>query len=1072
MIWIKRSKLLLLLLCCSLACRAANTDRKYLESNFRTPPAYSKPAIYWYWMNEHVSKEGITKDLEAMLRVGIGEVFIGNIYEGGVPGKVETMSSEWLECMRHAIKEGTRLGVDVSLFNAPGWSQSGGPWVKPEQSMRYLSYVSTTVKGGSVIRETLTPSNPNFQDVALLAYPKRNDTPVKPERVKISCEVNDTNNLFDGDLHTKCLFKNNKRDSIVVDILLQNPFTARSLVISPTGIGFNTTCKLLKKKEGEWKMIKQLFFDRSNTSLQLGPTPDGPMVMTFPDETSTEYRIVLTDLPANFELKEMALTTAVKLEKYTEKWLNKLPNTSNPKWNAYVWNSEGLSSQVDFISDKEVVDLTSFMKKDVLTWDAPHGEWNIIRIGMVPTGTTNVPAAPKARGLEIDKMKKEACQAHFDAFVGHIMQGLTKEEAKSLKKIIVDSYEVGPQNWTDHFRQVFKSSMGYDPIPWLPVLAGDIIGSEEQSNRFLWDMRRTIANQVAEQYVGGFREVAHEHGLSLWLENYGHWGYPSEFLYYGSFSDYVGGEFWAGSGPSSECKLASSSCHIYGKNKVYAESYTAGGRHFQWNPKELKQKGDWSYTQGVNQVVMHVYIHQPYEDKTPGVNAWFGIEYNRKNTWFEQSKSWIDYQRRCSFMLQQGLPINDVCIFIGEDSPSMDGWVDQSLSSGYSFDFINADVILNRLSVKNGRLCLPNGIEYAAMLLPPLSTMRPEVLKKIKELVNAGAVVVGNPPKKSPSLTNYPVSDQEVKTIARELWGTLDVENAQSIAREVGKGMIYCNIRVNDVLKRHQIIEDVATTEKALLWTHRKLKNGDVYFLTNQGKVPIQTNVEFRVKNKLPELWNALDGTTRKLNSYQSKEGSTIVPISLNENESCFVLFMANNQKKSSLLNLDENYPEDEVVNTLCRPWQIQFQNESLQQNFKITTDTLFDWSTSSDNRVKYFSGKATYHTQFTVSNENTKEALYLVLDAIHVIGSIRVNDKEVATLWTKPYRADITPYVKAGENKLEITVSNTWANQLVYQSNKPINERSTWTLLDIMKPNQQLLPSGIVGNVSIVREK
>lgn len=895
-----------ILSCLFLGC-SMKPDRAFLEESFQNPPESTRPAIYWYWMNEHVSKEGITKDLEAMARVGIGEVFIGNIYEGGTPGKLKTLSPEWKECMQHAIKEGTRLGIDISLFNSPGWSQSGGPWVKPEQSMRYLTYVAATVKGGKLIQEVLQPSDTTFQDVAVLAYPKINDICLKPQSVYSNCKSTSLNSLFDVDLKSQCRFDNRRLDSLVIDIVAEDSFAARSLLVYPTGKGFNTTCKLLKKSGNEFKMVKQLFFDRSNTSLQLGPTPDGPLAMAFPREVAKEFRVVLTNLPENFELREISLSSAVKLEKFTEKWLNKLPNVTTPQWNTHVWDSNAQSNQVDFVTEKDVIDISSFLNNNVLTWNAPEGEWNILRIGMVPTRTTNVPAAPVATGLEIDKMNKNVCQAHFDAYVGDIMDGLSKDELRSLKKLIVDSYEVGPQNWTDNFRDIFRASMGYDPLPWLPVLTGDVIGSEEESNRFLWDMRRTIANQIAEQYVGGLKEVAHKHGLDLWLENYGHWGYPSEFLYYGSFSDYVGGEFWANSGPSPECKLASSSCHIYGKNKVYAESYTAGGKYFERTPRDLKQKGDWSYTQGINQVVMHVYIHQPYEDKTPGINAWFGIEYNRKNTWFEQSKSWIDYQRRCSFMLQQGLPVNDVCIFIGEDAPSMDGWKDKSMSSGYSFDFINSDVILNRLTVNDGKLCLPEGVEYSVMLLPPLSTMRPEVLRKIEELISEGAVIVGNPPVKSPSLSGYPECDEVVKSIAHKIWGTLDVSNQKPIVRKVGKGKVYCNVPVNDVLREEGVVEDLKSDVETLHWTHRKLEHGDIYFLTNQGQEKIQTTIEFRVKNKLPELWNALDGSNRKLASFQSNETSTKVPVVLDVNESCFIVFLDDGKSQNGILALEFN---------------------------------------------------------------------------------------------------------------------------------------------------------------------
>lgn len=1059
-----------ILSCLFLGC-SMKPDRAFLEESFQNPPESTRPAIYWYWMNEHVSKEGITKDLEAMARVGIGEVFIGNIYEGGTPGKLKTLSSEWKECMQHAIKEGTRLGIDISLFNSPGWSQSGGPWVKPEQSMRYLTYVAATVKGGKLIQEVLQPSDTTFQDVAVLAYPKINDICLKPQSVYSNCKSTSLNSLFDVDLKSQCRFDNRRLDSLVIDIVAEDSFAARSLLVYPTGKGFNTTCKLLKKSGNEFKMVKQLFFDRSNTSLQLGPTPDGPLAMAFPREVAKEFRVVLTNLPENFELREISLSSAVKLEKFTEKWLNKLPNVTTPQWNTHVWDSNAQSNQVDFVTEKDVIDISSFLNNNVLTWNAPEGEWNILRIGMVPTRTTNVPAAPVATGLEIDKMNKNVCQAHFDAYVGDIMDGLSKDELRSLKKLIVDSYEVGPQNWTDNFRDIFRASMGYDPLPWLPVLTGDVIGSEEESNRFLWDMRRTIANQIAEQYVGGLKEVAHKHGLDLWLENYGHWGYPSEFLYYGSFSDYVGGEFWANSGPSPECKLASSSCHIYGKNKVYAESYTAGGKYFERTPRDLKQKGDWSYTQGINQVVMHVYIHQPYEDKTPGINAWFGIEYNRKNTWFEQSKSWIDYQRRCSFMLQQGLPVNDVCIFIGEDAPSMDGWKDKSMSSGYSFDFINSDVILNRLTVNDGKLCLPEGVEYSVMLLPPLSTMRPEVLRKIEELISEGAVIVGNPPVKSPSLSGYPECDEVVKSIAHKIWGTLDVSNQKPIVRKVGKGKVYCNVPVNDVLREEGVVEDLKSDVETLHWTHRKLEHGDIYFLTNQGQEKIQTTIEFRVKNKLPELWNALDGSNRKLASFQSNETSTKVPVVLDVNESCFIVFLDDGKSQNGILAFDMNYPQKNVVQKIQGPWNIHFVNKDLKQDFMVCTDSLFDWSKSEDDRIKYFSGTAVYSTSFTLSDKDLSEdEYYLSIDTLHSIGKVRLNNEDVETLWTPPYRVNISPYLREGDNKLEIAVTNTWVNQLVYQSSYSVEKRDTWTLIDVIKPDHPLMPSGIVGEISIIK--
>ena len=840
--------------------------------------------------------------------------------------------------------------------------------------------------------------------------------------------------------------------------------TIRGLMVRTSGQGFNTDCELQVKRNGRYETVKKLFFDRAYYSRQLGPEPDGALVMTFPGVEGDAFRISLSNLPANFEVADISLSSSAKVEKVTEKLLYKLPSTSNPAWNAHYWDSAAISNQADFPQSEEVRDISSCLSGDVVSWDAPQGRWRILRIGSQPTYTTNTPAAPKSVGLEVDKMSSKVLQHHFDAHVGDLLAGMSKADRKSVKRLIVDSYEVGPQNWTPDFRADFIERMGYDPIPWLPVLNGDVVGSEEESNRFLWDMRRTIADLIAEKYVGGLRDIAHANGMTVWLENYGHWGFPSEFLRYGSYSDNVGGEFWAGSGPTAECKLASSSCHAYGKNVVYAESYTAGGDHFRWTPARLKQKGDWSYTQGINKVVLHVYIHQPYEDRFPGVNAWFGIEFNRHNTWFEQSKAWIDYQRRCSYMLQQGVPVNDLCIYIGEDTPIMNGWVPEGID-GYKYDFINADAIQHRLSVKNGRFVLPGGIEYAALVLPPVNTMRPELLRRIEELVEAGGVVIGLPATKSPSKVGYPYCDSEVREISTRLWGKLNVSENEKIRRNVGKGRIYANVPVADVLAAQGCTPDFTAPSADIQFEHRKLKQGEIYFLTNQGQKPVSGVMTFRVDGKRPEQWDAVQGTVRQKLSYRRNADGTSVPLTLKEGESCFVVFLDDEDAVS------EDYPAQKVdtLHVLNDDWNIHFVNEPLEQDFTVESNTLFDWSQSKDDRVRYFSGTAIYSTTFILDKSTVKGTVKLVFERLYDMGTVYVNGQEVATLWTPPYMADITPYLCDGENRIEVRVANCWNNQMVRQAGMPANERKSWVLLEVFKPDGSLTPSGIVGPARIL---
>lgn len=1042
----------------SLTC-GCHSDYKKLTEGFRTPPADTKPGLYWYWMNEHVSKEGITRDLEAMASVGIGEAFIGNIYEGGEPGSVKTMSDEWVECMRHAIREGNRLGVDISLFNSPGWSQSGGPWVTPEDAMRFLTYTDTIVDGGISVNVVLGKPGTDFQDVSVLAFPVTGEPKINVKSITTLPTCTNKTALLDNDKSTHAVFKNGPRSEVEMVVEYDEPIMARSLSIYPTGVGFDTECELAVYKEGDYHPVSKVFFDRSNTSLQLGPVPAGKLVMAFKETLGNKFRIRMSNLPANFPLADIKISSVPKIQKVTEKTLSKLPNTSNPSWWAYQWDPQPLSDFSAFPKKEQVVNLTDKCKDGQLEWDVPEGKWRIIRVGMMPTYTTNTPAAPLAKGLEIDKLSKKATRKHFEAYVGRIISGLSEGDRKALKRIIVDSYEVGPQNWSDDYRDSFIRIVGYDPTPYLPVITGAVIGSVEESDRFLWDMRRVVADLIAEQYVGGLQEIAQENGMKLWLENYGHWGYPSEFLKYGSYSNDIGGEFWAGSGPSTECKLASSACNIYGKNDVYAESFTAGGNYFKWHPSTLRKKGDWSYTEGVNNVILHVYIHQPYSDKVPGVNAWFGIEFNRHNTWFAQSKGWIDYQRRSCYLLKQGNPVRDLCFFIGDDAPQMNYWVDPELSKGYSFDLINSDVIINRLQVKDGKLVLPSGMSYSALVLPPLKTMRPNVLDAITKLVEQGAVVIGCAPQYSPSLQGYPQCDEQLRKNVFCLWG----DESESV-RTVGKGRVYGLVNINEALATENILPDVTGENMGLInWIHREDNGMDIYFVTNQSDLLFDETIEFRVKDRKPELWDAVTGEVRELPSFMSLENTTKVPLKLNPGESIFVVFA----KKGKGENTDGalNYPTADKLVNLTNSWDIHFVNEAMKQDFTITANSLLDWTDSEDDRMKYFSGEALYTTKFYYTGEETEKEVYLHFDDIQVMGTVYLNDQEVGTLWTYPYEINVTDYLKKGKNKLRVKVANLWVNQLVNQVSKPVSQREIWTLIDAASPQQPLEPSGIKGD-------
>jgi len=460
----------------------------------------------------------------------------------------------------------------------------------------------------------------------------------------------------------------------VLDLETEAPFTARSLVLYPAPPAFRVEVELQAgEADGRFRTVKKFVVDRSNPNLHVGPMVFGPVAVAFAPVEAKQFRLLFTNWSKAGGFNEIELSGAARLERYVEKQLGKMWQTPTPLWDAYLWPPQSEPDKAGLaIRQGKVLNLTPAMSADgVLNWDVPAGNWIVLRTGMAPTGVTNAPASPEGTGLEIDKMNRQLLRHHFDAFVGKMLKRVPAGDRKALRHVIADSYETGAQNWTDGFTADFRARYGYDPLPWLPVFSGRLVESAGASDRFLWDLRRLVADRISFDYVGGLRTLASEQGLRLWLENYGHWGYPGEFLQYGGQTDDIGGEFWAGKGLGGiELRAASTAAHIYGKQIVSAEAFT-GGPFWQSTPWSLKARGDWALAQGINHLVLHVYIHQPYEDRIPGLNAWFGTEFNRFNTWFGEAHDWIAYIRRSHFLLQQGRYVADAAYFIGEDAPMM-----------------------------------------------------------------------------------------------------------------------------------------------------------------------------------------------------------------------------------------------------------------------------------------------------------------------------------------------------------------------------------------------------------------
>ncbi|MDP4201062.1 MAG: glycosyl hydrolase [Bacteroidota bacterium] len=1043
------------------------------EQGFKVPADSMKTSVYWYWISDNISREGVVKDLQAMKKAGINRAFIGYIGQDDVPyGKVKIFSDEWWDILHAALKTATDLNIEIGIFNSPGWSQSGGPWVKPENAMRYLTASELHLKGPQKFSQKLEKPIALFQDVKVIAYPEPKDAQLMLDNRIATLhslpEVSDLSTIVDRDRKTGSHFP--AEGDFTLDITAKAPFTARSLSIAPIASPINNPAVLqVKEANGSYRTIAEFQINRYNDALNVGFDPYAPIVVSFPAVTATSFRVIVKGINSSNGLAEVELSSAPKVERYPEKTLAKMHQVPLPYWNEYQWTKQPEPNDKSTVIDpSKVVDLTANLASDgTLTWNVPAGNWVIMRTGMTPTGTKNAPASPEATGYEVDKMSKQHVEKHFYGYLGEILKRIPEADRKTFKVVVEDSYETGGQNFTDGFLAEFKHRYGYDPVPFLPVYRGFVVESEQASDRFLWDVRRMVADKVAYDYVGGLRDISHKHGLHTWLECYGHWGFPSEFLMYGGQSDEIGGEFWSeGELGNIENRAATSCGHIYGKTKISAESNTCGGPAFSRYPAMFKQRSDRFFAEGINNTLLHVYISQPYEEKTPGVNASFGNEFNRKNTWFSQLDVFIDYLKRTNYMLQQGLNVADAAYFIGEDTPKMTGITDPALPVGYQFDYMNAEVIEKQMTVKKGLITLPHGTQYRILVLPKLETMRPELLEKIKQLVNDGAVVLGPAPRRSPSLQNQPAADQQVQALASELWG--DVDGVKVKSRNYGKGMIMNGVSMKEAFDLIHCAPDCKLPEdRSIHFGHRTMNDGEVYFVSNQSEETKLITPEFRVKGLQPELWTATTGAVRILPAFEQTENATAVPLKLAPYESTFVVF----RKKavaSKLYGIEGNYPTPVVLTDVKGPWRVQFDATQRGPEKPLIFNSLQDWTTSSDDRIKYYSGTAIYNGQFNLSKLPGKDQVIVDLGNLTAMAKVWINGVYVGGVWTPPYQVNISKAIKKGNNEIKIEVVNTWMNRLIGDFKLPENQRPTWCSVNPYSADSKLQPSGLFGPVTV----
>ena len=1091
-----------------------------LLNGFEDPPASARPRVWWHWMNGNITKEGIKLDLEWMHRVGIAgfQNFDAALSTPQVVDKrLAYMTPEWKDAFKYATTLADQLGMEEAIAGSPGWSETGGPWVPPSQGMKKYVWSETLIEGGKPFSGKLThpPSNtgpfqniglhdgedsaqiPQFYaDAAVVAYRKpADDVSVEALRAKITASAGspDTAMLSDGDLENATKLPIPPEGQTAwIQYEFPEPQAIRSLTIATKDVDRITaiaTGVANPEKSLEASDDRQNF--RTIVKLPDGGSPEH--TVSFSPVTAKFFRIVFTSVPSpappawaagldssslgrgriptptDYEISELVLHPAARVNRFEEK------SAFSPVPDLYAFPTPPVGPG-EAIPKSNVIDLTSRVNSDgMLNWTPPAGNWVVLRFGYSLLGITNHPATKEATGLEVDKLNRAYVKNYMDHYLDSYKEtvGADFMGQRGIRYVVTDSWEAGAQNWTDDMIAEFIKRRGYDPHPWLPVLAGHIVESSQASDQFLWDLRKTIADLTADEHYGQVQASLKERGM-------GHYGESHEsgraFIADGmevkKLDDIPMSAMWTQTpgvnkeqyAYNADDRESASVAHIYGQNLVAAESLTAAAAPWAWSPATLKPTADQELLNGINRFVIHESAHQPLVDKAPGLTLGpYGQWFNRNETWAEQAGPWIDYLASCSYLLQQGHFAADVIYFYGEDSnlTALFNAKAPNMPAGYGFDYINADGLIHDLNVTDGRITTKSGMNYKVLALDPYSKhMSLPVLRAIHKLVQQGAVVAGEKPTDTPSLAD---NAEEFKKLSDELFG--DGNGMHT----VGKGKVYAGQDATAALKALNIAPDFDHTkpesDTRILFVHRTLPNADIYFLDNRNDRDETVDVSFRLTGKAPELWHAETGKSEPV-SYKIANGRTAVPLHLEPWGTVFVVF----RKPANSPSLTLPKIVETQLTTVGGPWSVNFQ-PGRGAPASMTLEKLISWSDSPDAGVKYFSGAGTYTKTIQASADWFKPGTKLWIDLGNVknLAEVKVNGKSLGIVWHAPYRVDATSALKPGTNDIKITVINAWVNRLIGDQ-QPDATKYTFADVKPYRANSPLLPSGLLGPVELLR--
>lgn len=1094
-----------------------------LKRGFENPPESARPRVWWHWMNGNITREGIKLDLEWMHRIGLGgfQNFDAALSTPQVVEKrLAYMTPEWKDAFKYATTLADQLGLEEAIAASPGWSETGGPWVPPSQGMKKYVWSETSVEGGKPFKGVLAkpPANtgafqnmggqdvlpvpdgskaaPHFYaDTAVIAYRRAaSDVSIESLHPKMTASAGapDASLLSDGDLQNSAKLPIPKAgenawlqyefaapqtlrsitimakdlDEITVAVSgISNP--ERSLESSDDGQNFRLVVKLpdggAPQHTISFAPVKAKFF-----RVVFKRTPAPPLPSWLVDMDPAALGIKQGPPPTDYEIAELVLHPGPRVNRFEEK------AAFTPVPDLYQYATPPVAA-TDTISVSDVVDLTSKLRADdTLDWTPPAGNWVVLRFGYSLLGITNHPATAEATGLEVDKLNHSYVKNYMDGYLDSYKQTVGAEYMgkRGIRYVVTDSWEAGSQNWTDDMLAQFKKRRGYDPIPWMPVLAGHVVASAEASDRFLWDLRKTISDLIADEHYGQVQASLKERGIGHYGESHeGGRAFNSDGMEVKKLNDIPMSAMWTQLpgvnaeqyGYNADDRESASVAHIYGQNLAAAESLTASDAPWAWSPATLKPTADQEMLNGINRFVIHESAHQPLIDKAPGLTLGpYGQWFNRNETWAEQAGVWINYLSRSSYLLQQGRFDADVIYFYGEDSNLTAIFGDKSpdMPAGYGFDYINADGLIHELNVSDGRLTTKSGMTYRLLVLDPYSKhMSLPVLRSIHSLVHQGAVLAGQKPTDTPSLADAPA---EFTKLNDELFG------AGTGVHSFGKGKVYAGQNAESALKALSVAPDFdhtkPTSDARVLFVHRKLADGDIYFLDNRNDRNETLEASFRMTGRVPELWYAETGKSQPV-SYKIADGRTTIPLHLEPWGTVFVVFRESTKETSRTL--------PEIVETqlamLDESWNVTLQpGRGAPASIKL--DKLGSWSDSADKGVKYFSGTGTYSKTLQTPAEWFRPGakLWIDLGDVKNLAEVFVNGKPLGTVWHAPYRVDATGTLKPGANELTIKVTNAWVNRLIGDEQSDASTKYTYADVKPYKADSPLLPSGLLGPVRI----